>query len=173
MSYESAVKFAKRRSKIRAIELASELGCGLKEAIGLVKRLEQNGVVGPADSSDWHTYIGDAEEPTGAGAQKKRRQATKDPQTERIEELEAKIERLQDAGRTVIAQREEWKERALAAEAKTGPRASASDTRFARVKRLVALELHPDHSQRQGIDRLVREEIFKQLWPQIAAIEEI
>lgn len=72
--------------------------------------------------------------------------------------LHEKISRLRVAGKTVIAQRETWKARALAAE-----------TKFVRVKRLLAKELHPDYAGTLS-EKPVLAEIFKRIWPQIEAI---
>jgi hypothetical protein len=73
---------------------------------------------------------------------------------QRIDELEresyalrAKITRLRHAGKAVIAQREEWKARALTAEefleSERHRHASGQD-RFDALRRLIAKELHPD-----------------------------
>ena len=88
--------------------------------------------------------------------------------------LRASVSRLQNAGKTVIAQREEWKARALAAEQNTmdltiqlaNSRATRDD-RFDALRRLVARELHPDHCAGGDIEKTVRAEFFKKLWPEI------
>jgi hypothetical protein len=91
-----------------------------------------------------------------------------------VRTLRASVSRLQNAGKTVIAQREEWKARALAAEQNTmdltiqlaNSRATRDD-RFDALRRLVARELHPDHCAGGDIEKTVRAEFFKKLWPEI------
>jgi hypothetical protein len=100
----------------------------------------------------------------------------------RIEELEregrtlrASVKRLQTAGKTVISQREEWKTRALTAEQlvefeRRHP--TKVDERFDALRRLIAKELHPDFSTGGGLDKLLRAECFKKLWPEIERLVE-
>lgn len=76
--------------------------------------------------------------------------------------LHATIAQLREEGETTIAEREEWKARALAAE-------SGIDGKFLSLRRLLAHELHPDHSQDES-ERIMRAEIFKRLWPEIERI---
>jgi hypothetical protein len=91
-----------------------------------------------------------------------------------VRALRANVSRLQKAGRTIIAQRKEWKARALAAEQKaadltaqlTNRQATRGD-RFEALRRLVARELHPDHCTSSDIEKTVRAEFFKKLWPEI------
>ena len=87
-----------------------------------------------------------------------------DDQTRRIIDLEregyalrARIKRLQDAGKTVIGQREEWMARALAAEEllETERRPNGDD-RFDRLRRMVAKELHPDFCTAGSLEKLMR-----------------
>jgi hypothetical protein len=101
---------------------------------------------------------------------------------ERIDELEqegytlrATIKRLQDAGKTVISQREQWKARALAAEEQMETernRRSKSADRFDALRRLIAKELHPDFCNGGQLEKLMRQECFKKLWPEIEEIAE-
>jgi hypothetical protein len=91
-----------------------------------------------------------------------------------VRALRASITRLQNAGKTVIAQREEWKARALTAEqsamvltAQLANCRATRDDRFDALRRLVARELHPDHCAGGDIEKTVRAEFFKKLWPEI------
>ena len=89
--------------------------------------------------------------------------------------LRAQVKRLQNAGKTVIAQREEWKARALAAEetaaALAGQLSNRShDDRFDALRRLIARELHPDFGTGGEIEKAVRTEFFKRVWSQIEDI---
>ena len=72
-----------------------------------------------------------------------------------VRALRASVSRLQTAGRKVIAQREEWKARALISEqnvtdltVQLANRRSTRDDRFQALRRLVARELHPDFCKR-------------------------
>jgi hypothetical protein len=102
--------------------------------------------------------------------------------TGRIDELEqegyalrATIKRLQDAGKTVIDQREQWKARALAAEeqmATERDRQASGQDRFDALRRLVVKELHPDACNGGQLEKLMRQECFKKLWPEIERLAE-
>lgn len=84
----------------------------------------------------------------------------------RIDELEqeghalrVRIKRLQIAGRTVIAQREEWKARTLAAEELLETernRHAGGQDRFDALRRLVAKELHPEFCTGGQLEKLMR-----------------
>jgi hypothetical protein len=47
----------------------------------------------------------------------------------------------------------------------------ATDRRFDRLKRLIAREFHPDQGAATGIEKQIRAEIFKTVWPRIEDIE--
>ena len=102
---------------------------------------------------------------------------TTDDLSERIDGLErerralrARVRRLQTAGKTVIRQREEWMARALEAEdaleAERRKPMNGND-RFDRLRRLIAKELHPDFCTGGDLEKTVRAEWFKRLWPEI------
>ena len=100
----------------------------------------------------------------------------------RIDELEqdgyrlrATIKRLQDAGKAVIAQREQWKARALTAEeqmATERDRQASGQDRFAALRRIVVKELHPDACNGGQLEKLIRAECFKKVWPEIERLAE-
>ena len=75
------------------------------------------------------------------------------------------------------AEAENWQRRAAAAEVRANDLAAAQqaqfppDHRFKQLRALLARELHPDHSQTVGIERVIRSELFKVLWPKIEEIE--
>jgi hypothetical protein len=86
-----------------------------------------------------------------------------------VRALRASVSRLQNAGKTVIAQREEWKALALVAEqkltdltAQLANRRPTRDDRFDALRRLVARELHPDHCTGGDIEKTVRAEFFQE-----------
>jgi hypothetical protein len=94
-------------------------------------------------------------------------------------DLLAKIERLRSAGKTVIEQRDAWQKRALAAEARVAELAAilaelqggaTGEKKFDEMKRYLARELHPDHSTSDGIEKLIRSEMFKKIWPKVEEI---
>ena len=96
-----------------------------------------------------------------------------------VRALRANVSRLKNAGKTVIAEREEWKARALVAEqratdlaAQLASRREMRDDRFDALRRLVARELHPDHCAGGDIEKTVRAEFFKKLWPEIERLVE-
>ena len=96
-----------------------------------------------------------------------------------VRALRASVSRLQNAGKTVIAQREEWKARALVAEQKVTDLTSqlanhqaTRNDRFDALRRRVARELHPDFCDDGGIEKLIRAEFFKKLWPEIERLAE-
>jgi hypothetical protein len=92
---------------------------------------------------------------------------------------QARIKRLQTAGRTVIAHREEWKARAQGAENKAmelpvqlSRRSPSNNDRFDTLRRLVAKELHPDFCSGGAVEKTLRAEFFKELWPEIERLAE-
>ena len=105
-----------------------------------------------------------------------------DDLNQRIDELEqeghtlrVKVKRLQEAGKTVIAQREQWKARALAAEeqmATERDRQASGQDRFDALRRIVVKELHPDACNGGQLEKLMRQECFKKLWPKIEGLAE-
>ena len=79
-------------------------------------------------------------------------------------------------------QRENWKRRALEADAKlaeaadhvpnTAARQNVSDVRYAALKRYLAKQFHPDHAPGYGIEKVVRSEIFKEIWSEIERLND-
>ena len=83
------------------------------------------------------------------------------------------MQKLRDACRLLIAERESWKRRALAAEGRTLTE-EAEDLdrhRFDALRRLLARELHPDYAPANGGDLMLREALFKSIWPKVEQIE--
>jgi hypothetical protein len=78
-------------------------------------------------------------------------------------------------------QRESWKVRALMAEAElleataktsnNGGCQNVSDLRYAALKRYLAKRFHPDYAPGQGIEKTVRNEIFKEIWSEIERLD--
>jgi hypothetical protein len=92
----------------------------------------------------------------------------------RNQQMVKEIERLHVLLTTTNQKRESWKVRALMAEtqlleatAKTsnnGGRQNVSDVRYASLKRYLAKRFHPDFAPGEGIEKVVRNEIFKEVW---------
>jgi hypothetical protein len=86
-------------------------------------------------------------------------------------------QKLRESLRKLGEQRESWKHRALVAEATLVEVAAnaansdrgqnVSDLRYATLKRYLAKQLHPDHAPGNGIEKNVRNEIFKEIWGEI------
>ena len=97
------------------------------------------------------------------------------------QQMVKKIERLRVLSTTVEQQRESWKVRALMAEAQlleataktsnNGSCQNVSDVRYASLKRYLAKRFHPDHAPGQGIEKIVRNEIFKEIWGEIDRLD--
>jgi hypothetical protein len=92
------------------------------------------------------------------------------------------IERLRVRSATIENQRESWKVRALMAEAqlleatvKTGNNGrgrNAGDAKYGSLKRFLAKQFHPDHAPGQGIEKIVRSEVFKEIWNEVQRLDE-
>jgi hypothetical protein len=91
------------------------------------------------------------------------------------------IERLRTMSHKIYNEREKWKNRALLAEATSGEaavqpakkgRQNVSDFRFAALKRYLAKRLHPDYAPGEGIEKLVRAEIFKEIWTEVERLDD-
>jgi hypothetical protein len=79
-------------------------------------------------------------------------------------------------------QRESWKVRALMGEAElleataktsnNGGCQNVSDLRYAALKRYLTKRFHPDYAPGQGIEKTVRNEIFKEIWSEIERLDQ-
>jgi len=153
---------------------------GMRFARAALSDLEARKMLGPPDDLGWQKILSPSSE-------KQKNQSRRehdgspvytrdiDSLSRQIAELQARVDRLLESGRTIIAQREEWKARALAAESRYqqgyNGSVTAQDTRFAKLKSALMMEFHPDRSQGQGIDLLLREALFKRIRPIIEEIE--
>src|SRR5438034_8082857 len=98
------------------------------------------------------------------------------------QQMVKEIERLRVRSTAIEEQRESWRVRALMAEAelleataKTSNDAgcqNVSDLRYASLKRYLAKRFHPDYAPGQGIEKIVRNEIFKQIWSEIDRLDQ-
>jgi hypothetical protein len=109
------------------------------------------------------------------------RSATLQEQQESWKLLVKEIEQLRARLATLQQQRESWKLRALMAEAQlleTTAKASSdvrarnvSDVRYASLKRFLAKRFHPDYAPGQGIEKILRNEIFKEIWSEVERLD--
>ena len=93
------------------------------------------------------------------------------------QQLAKELEQFGARSATLQEQRESWKQRALKAEvqlleatakASRDVRAqNVSDVRYASLKRFLAKRFHPDYAPGQGIEKIVRNEIFKEIWSEV------
>jgi hypothetical protein len=98
------------------------------------------------------------------------------------QQMVKKIERLRVRSTAIEEQLESWKVRALMAEAelleataKTRNDAgcqNVSDLRYASLKRYLAKRFHPDYAPGQGIEKVVRNEIFKEIWNEVDRLDQ-
>jgi hypothetical protein len=91
------------------------------------------------------------------------------------------VERLRTLLTTVHQQRESWKVRALMAEAQlfeaggkisSDGRKNVGEMRYASLKRYLAKQFHPDFAPGQGIEKMVRSEIFKEIWNEVERLDQ-
>jgi hypothetical protein len=80
--------------------------------------------------------------------------------------------------RTIRQERDSWKRRALAAETKVGETnyngaQNVSDLRYGALKRHLARQFHPDYSPGRGIEKIVRNEVFKEIWTEIDRLDRL
>jgi len=79
-------------------------------------------------------------------------------------------------------QRESWKIRALMAEAQlreattkisnNGACHNVTDVRYASLKRYLAKQFHPDYSPGEGIEKIIRNEMFKEIWNEVGRLDQ-
>ena len=93
-------------------------------------------------------------------------------------QMAKEIERL----RRSEQQRESWKIRALMAEVRLreattkisndGACHNVTDVRYASLKRYLAKQFHPDYAPGRGIEKIVRNELFKEIWSEIERLDQ-
>jgi len=98
------------------------------------------------------------------------------------QQMVREIERLRVRATTTDQQRESWKVRALMAEAQllettakptnNGASQNVSDLRYSSLKRYLAKRFHPDYGPGQGIEKIVRNELFKEIWKEIERLDQ-
>jgi hypothetical protein len=92
-----------------------------------------------------------------------------------IAQLEHYITQLRANSKAAEARKERWRLRALLAEEKLSHLSdgapSADDRRFSVLRRFLAKQLHPDNASGTDTEKLIRAEIFKQIWSEVGRIE--
>jgi hypothetical protein len=98
------------------------------------------------------------------------------------QQMVREIERLRVQSNAIEQQRESWQVRALMAEAQLleatnktsnkGGRQNVTDVRYASLKRYLAKRFHPDYAPGQGIEKIVRNEVFKEIWNEIERLDQ-
>jgi hypothetical protein len=99
------------------------------------------------------------------------------------QQMVREIEQLHLRLSTIDQQRESWKVRALMAEAQLleatakmsdhGDRQNVNDLRYASLKRYLAKRFHPDYAPGKGIEKIVRNEIFKEIWNEVERLDQV
>jgi hypothetical protein len=51
-------------------------------------------------------------------------------------------------------------------------RQNVTDVRYASLKRYLAKRFHPDYAPGEGIEKIVRNEIFKEIWNEVERLDE-
>ena len=94
-----------------------------------------------------------------------------------ISRLETQITQLKATRKEVVDQREHWRGRAMRAEAVLKKidvgSSDGSDARYPALRRFLAKRFHPDHAPGEGIEKIIRGEIFKEIWGEIGRIDAI
>jgi hypothetical protein len=193
-TYDDLLRVAVALSRINAQLIERQFAISADAATVFMARLVEDSHFDEIGVDGWHYPLLCGEQLRRSRAARKRIEKSKVIEAtveqpilaadlnKRIEELEregralqARVKRLQNAGKTVITQREEWRTRALAAEDRleTERRQPMNpDKRFDALRRLIAKELHPDFCGGGAIEKLIRSECFKRLWPEIERIAE-
>jgi hypothetical protein len=186
-TYDTVRSVADVLSRINAGLIEQHFALTASVAEEFMTRLVAEGIYGVRQEDGWHyparnqrrrsRRTATEPKPREHGEENVDEPAPEDEQGRRVAKLEkqvralnARISRLREAGKTIIAQREEWKTRALNAESTLRCHQVTGDDRFDTLRRLVARELHPDHCMGGEIEKVVRAEFFKRLWPEIERI---
>jgi len=151
LRYEDALPWVRTQARLTPEGLARGLDATPAAAASFLRRMESEGVVGPAGPDGAHAVLGERRRRWAEAAP-----ASTDPAAE-LARLQAE---LQAATR-----------RAAAAEARLADHAAARD-RIALLRRLLARELHPDTAAPVEEPALqgAYAEVFKRLWPRIERV---
>ena len=95
------------------------------------------------------------------------------------ENMKKENEQLREVSHKLYQQRQSWKHRALVAEATlleietsyNDECQNVCDLRYAALKRYLAKQFHPDSATGSGIEKVVRNEIFKEIWSEVERLD--
>jgi hypothetical protein len=87
-------------------------------------------------------------------------------------EMVKENERLRVLLATIDQKRESWKVRALMAEAQLLEATAKTSNNGGCQNGYLAKRFHPDHAPGQGIEKIVRNEIFKEIWSEIDRLDQ-
>jgi len=208
-SYADAVRYVRRQPRINTSTLADGLGIRWSLALDYLERMERSGVVGAIQDDGWWPVARSKDPPiarkpdtSDKGTRLRRgnppkpenpteptvltpspKTAADNDQQQMLDKLREaarvlmaereNMQKLRDACRLLIAEREAWKRRALAAEARmlTEEADEMDRQRFDALRRVLARELHPDYAPADRGDISLREALFKSIWPKVEQIE--
>ena len=96
----------------------------------------------------------------------------------RINDEKDIIEDLRAKGKNAVASRDKWRKRAEIAESrvielenKLLSKSSNNDAKFKKFKNKFSMMYHPDRISGSNLEKLVKQEIFKEFWQEIEKIE--
>jgi hypothetical protein len=100
-------------------------------------------------------------------------------ETETNKNVKKENEQLRSLSLRLYQQRRSWKNRALVAEAtlletetsNNDERQNVSDLRYSALKRYLAKQFHPDFAPGSGIEKVIRIEIFKEIWSEVERLD--
>ena len=102
-------------------------------------------------------------------------QTAADPNEEFIADLRQQIILLRAAEKTAIEQRDSCRQQLLLAEERLRTQRNSEtgkgDGRYSALKTFLARRFHPDQAPGSGFEKLVRTEIFKEIWEEIGRID--
>lgn len=159
--YQDALAVVEAAERVSVDSLAQALGVSDLAADDMLRRLEQDGHIGPDDGRGWHR-------PAQPSGRRRWQQPAFAPSPEsRIAQLEVEVARLRHALFDAEAARDLAK--SASEKAGAGKTRTMSVTRR-RLKRMLARELHPDHQGQSEAEKAVYSDIFKRSWPRLEAV---
>lgn len=149
LRYDEALAYANGRTRLSREGLVRGLDATPAAADAFLRRMEADGVIGPAEPDGAHPVL---------GAQRRRWSAPMPAETAPAGMMGEDVARLR-------AERDAALRRAESAEA-------AAAARLATLRRMLARELHPDSAASAGTTALQEayQEIFQRVWPRIEAV---
>jgi hypothetical protein len=98
-----------------------------------------------------------------------------DPDKDLIADLHRQITRLHATQNILIEQRDAYQQQLLLAEERLRKQTNSApekvDSRYSTLKTFLARRFHPDQAPGSGFEKLVRTEIFKEIWEEIGRLD--